>query len=121
MVRIRLSRVGGKGQPSYRVVVMDRENPRDGRALEILGFYNPRTQPHTLKVKEDRVYDWMSKGAQPSDSVTQLFETAGLLKRFARFKAGEAVETLLAEAEAAQPIINPKTTRSTPAKATKAE
>ena len=121
MVRIRLSRVGGKGQPSYRVIVIDRENPRDGRALEILGSYNPRTQPATLKVKEDRVYDWMSKGAQPSESVIQLFETAGLMKRFARFKAGEAVETLLAEAEAARPIINPKTSRDTPVKTKKAE
>ncbi len=121
MVRIRLSRVGGKGQPSYRVVAIDRESPRNGRPLEILGFYNPRTQPATLKVKEDRVYDWMSKGAQPSESVVQLFETAGLMKRFARFKTGEAVETLLAEAEAALPVINPKTTRETPAKAKKAE
>ena len=121
MVRIRLSRVGGKGQPSYRVIAIDRESPRDGRALEILGSYNPRTQPSTLKVKEDRVYDWMSKGAQPSESVAQLFQTSGLMKRFARFKAGEAVETLLAEAEAAQPIINPKTSRETPAKAKKAE
>jgi small subunit ribosomal protein S16 len=121
MVRIRLSRVGGKGQPSYRVIVIDRESPRDGRAMEILGFYNPRTQPATLQVKEDRVYDWMSRGAQPSDSVNQLFQTSGLLSRFARFKAGEPLETLLAEAEAAQPIIDPKTRRETPAKAKKAE
>ena len=121
MVRIRFRRVGAKGQPSYRVVAADKESPRDGRFLEILGFYNPRTQPATLKVKEDRIYDWMSKGAQPSESVTQLFETAGLMKRFARFKAGEAVETLLAEAEAAQPVINPKTRRETPVKAKKSE
>jgi small subunit ribosomal protein S16 len=121
MVRIRLSRVGGKKQPSYRVVVIDRESPRDGRALEILGSYNPRTQPATLKVKEDRVYDWMNKGAQPSESVAQLFETAGLTKRYARFKAGEAIETLLAEAETAQAAINPKTSRLTPVKAKKAE
>jgi small subunit ribosomal protein S16 len=121
MVRIRLSRVGGKKQPSYRVIVIDREAPRDGRALEILGFYNPRTQPATFKVKEDRIYDWMSRGAQPSDSVAQLFETAGVAKRFARFKAGEAAETLLAEAEAAQPVINPKTSRQAPAKVKKAE
>lgn len=121
MVRIRLSRVGGKGQPSYRVIVIDRESPRDGRALEILGSYNPRTQPATFKVKEDRVYEWMSKGAQPSDSVAQLFATAGVTKRFARFKAGESSETLLAEAEAGQPVINPKTRRETPAKAKKSE
>ena len=75
MVRIRLRRTGLKGQPSYRVVVADKEAPRDGRFLEIFGFYNPRTDPFTLEVKEDRVYDWMSKGAQPSESVVKLFNS----------------------------------------------
>ncbi len=98
MVRIRLRRVGLKGQPSYRIVVSDKESPRDGRFLEILGYYNPRTEPATIEVKEDRVYDWMSKGAQPTESVGQVFRSAGVLDRFARFKSGEALETLLAEA-----------------------
>lgn len=113
MVRIRLRRVGLKGQASYRIVVADKESPRDGRFLEILGFYNPRTEPATVSVKEDRVYDWMSKGAQPTESVTQLFKTNGLLDRFARFKAGESVETLLAEVESNKQKnpINPKTNR----------
>ena len=102
MVRIRLRRVGGKKQPSYRIVATDKESPRDGRFLEILGFYNPRTQPETIELHEDRIYDWISKGAQPSDSVTRLFKTSGLLDRYERFKAGEPVETLLAEAKAAQ-------------------
>ena len=102
MVRIRLRRVGLKNQPSYRVVVTDKENPRDGRFLEIIGFYNPRTEPTTLNLKEDRVYDWMSKGAQPTDSVAQIFKTAGVDVRFDRFKKGEALETLLEEAKAAE-------------------
>lgn len=102
MVRIRLRRVGLKGQPSYRVIAADKEAPRDGRFLEILGFYNPRTEPFTLDIKEDRVYDWMSKGAQPSDSVIQLFKSVGVLDRFDRFKKGESVETLLAEAKTAK-------------------
>ena len=102
MVRIRLRRVGAKKQPSYRFVAADIEHPRDGRFLEILGFYNPRTQPETIELHEDRIYDWISKGAQPSDSVTRLFKTSGLLDRYERFKAGEPVETLLAEAKAAQ-------------------
>jgi small subunit ribosomal protein S16 len=102
MVRIRLRRIGMKGQPSYRIVAADKESPRDGRFLEILGFYNPRTKPATITIKEDRVYDWMSKGAQPSESVEQIFKSAGLLERFARFKAGEAVETLVAEANEAE-------------------
>ncbi len=67
--------------------------------MEILGHYNPRTEPSTIVLKEDRIYDWMSKGAQPSDSVVKLFNTIGLTERYERFKAGEAVETLVAEAE----------------------
>ena len=113
MVRIRLRRTGSRGQPSYRIVVADKESPRDGRFLEILGDYNPRTEPATMNVKEDRVYDWMSKGAQPSESVAQLFKTAGVLDRFERFKTGEKVEALLEEAEKARAasITNPKTRR----------
>lgn len=101
MVRIRLRRVGGKKQPSYRIVAADKENPRDGRFLEILGDYNPRTEPATLVLDESRIYEWMSKGAQPSDSVRQLFQSAGLLERFERYKKGEAAETLAGEAQAA--------------------
>lgn len=113
MVRIRLRRVGAKKQPSYRLVAADSETPRDGRSLEVLGFYNPRTQPATITLVEDRIYDWMSKGAQPSDSALQLFRSAGLLDRYARFKAGEAVETLMAEAKTAEVArnISNKTTR----------
>jgi small subunit ribosomal protein S16 len=102
MVRIRLRRVGAKKQPSYRIVAADIEHPRDGRFLEILGFYNPRTTPGTIELHEDRIYDWISKGAQPSESVSKLFKTSGLSGRFERYKAGESLETLLAEAKAAQ-------------------
>ncbi|MGZ6347332.1 MAG: 30S ribosomal protein S16 [Anaerolineales bacterium] len=102
MVRIRLRRTGQKGQPSYRLIIADKESPRDGRFLEIVGFYNPRTEPATLNIKEDRIYEWMSKGAQPTESVAQLFKTAGTDERYIRFKAGESIETLLAEAETAR-------------------
>jgi small subunit ribosomal protein S16 len=101
MVRIRLRRVGLRHQPSYRIVVADKESPRDGRFLEIVGFYNPRTEPFTFEVKEDRIYDWMVKGAQPSESLAKLFRSVGLLDRFARFKAGEPAEALLTDAKAA--------------------
>ena len=111
MVRIRLRRVGMKGQPSYRIVAAEKESPRDGRFLEILGFYNPRTEPATIEVKEDLIYKWMKNGAQPSDSVKQIFTTAGVLERYERFKAGEEIETLLAESTKmmAERNINPKT------------
>jgi len=109
MVRIRLRRTGLKGQPSYRLVVADKESPRDGRFLEIVGFYNPRTEPATLDIKEDRIYEWMNNGALPTESVGQLFKSYGLADRYERLKKGESAETLLAEAEqakAARPISN---------------
>lgn len=102
MVRIRLRRIGLKGQPTYRIVAAEKESPRDGRFLEILGVYNPRTNPATIKLKEDRIYHWMKNGAQPSDAVEQIFKTAGTLERFERFKKGEALETLVAEAAEAE-------------------
>ncbi len=98
MVRIRFRRIGLRGQPSYRIVAADKEAPRDGRFLEILGFYNPRTEPSTLNLKEDRVYHWMKNGALPTESVGQVFKGAGVLDRFERFKKGESVEALLKEA-----------------------
>lgn len=102
MVRIRLRRIGLKGQPTYRIVAAEKEAPRDGRFLEILGVYNPRTNPATIKLQEDRIYHWMKNGAQPSESVEKIFKTAGTLERFERFKKGEAVENLVAEAVAAE-------------------
>lgn len=102
MVRIRLRRIGLKGQPTYRIVAADKEAPRDGRFLEILGVYNPRTNPATIKLNEDRIYHWMKNGAQPTESAAQVLKTAGTLERFERFKKGEAVETLVAEAAAAE-------------------
>ena len=101
MVRIRLRRIGLKGQPSYRLVIADKESPRDGRFIEIVGFYNPRTQPATLDIKEDRIFEWMKNGALPTESVAQLFRTSGTTDRFERLKKGEALETLLAEAATA--------------------
>jgi small subunit ribosomal protein S16 len=113
MVRIRLRRTGSRGQPSYRIVVADKESPRDGRFLEIVGFYNPRTEPGTLEIKEDRIYEWMNKGALPTESVAQLFKTSGTSERYARLKKGEAADALLAEAATARAarVTNDKTSR----------
>lgn len=117
MVRIRLRRVGLKGQPSYRIVVADKESPRDGRFLEILGNYNPRTQPAWIEVDEARVYHWLNNGAQPSESVMQVFKSAGVIDRYERYKKGEELEALSAEAKAAASVrnINPKTEANLPA------
>jgi small subunit ribosomal protein S16 len=101
MVRLRLRKVGSKAQQSFRLVAAEREHPRDGRFLENLGSYNPRTDPATITLDEARIYHWLQNGAQPSESVLQLFKVTGTMERFARLKAGEPSETLLAEAEAA--------------------
>jgi len=100
MVRIRLRRVGFRNQPSYRIVVADKESPRDGRFLEIVGWYNPRSDPSSLEIEEDKVYQWLNKGAKPSESVTSLFKQSGLLERYERFKKGEEIGNLLEEAKA---------------------
>jgi small subunit ribosomal protein S16 len=97
MVRIRLRRIGLKGQPSYRIIVAEKESPRDGRFIENVGFYNPRTDTFSIKLEEERIYHWMKNGAQPSESVAQLFKSVGVIDRFERLKKGEALETLLAE------------------------
>ena len=65
-VRLRLTRVGGKKDPIWRVVVADQRSPRDGRFIEMVGQYNPQTQPSTIVLKEDRIREWLSKGAQPT-------------------------------------------------------
>lgn len=78
-VRIRLTRVGAKKQPSYRFVVSDSRNARDGRSLDTLGHYNPRSEPAEIKVDEDKAREWLSKGAQPSDTVARLFRQVGVL------------------------------------------
>jgi len=115
MVRLRLRKVGSKAQQSFRIVAADREHPRDGRFLEAVGFYNPRTQPATIELDEARVFHWLEHGAQPSESVGKLFKVTGTTDRFARLKKGEPLETLVAEAttSAAQRNTNPRTTGTT--------
>jgi small subunit ribosomal protein S16 len=78
-VRIRLTRVGATRQPTYRVVVADSRSARDGRSLDTLGHYNPRTDPVEIAIDADKAREWLAKGAQPSDTVTRLFRTAGIL------------------------------------------
>lgn len=94
MVRIRLRRVGAKKQPSYRIVVADSESPRDGRFIENIGYFNPRTEPETVEIKADRALHWLSVGAQPSDAVRRLLVSSGVMAEFeamrASNKAGDA-------------------------------
>jgi small subunit ribosomal protein S16 len=83
MVRLKLRRHGKKKQPTYRLVAADSHSPRDGRFIEILGHYNPRTEPPTLVLKTEKIVEWLKKGAQPTEAVRQILETAQILQRAA--------------------------------------
>jgi len=89
MLKIRLRRTGARHQPSYRVVVADSRAARDGAFVEQLGHYNPRTEPPTVVIDEERALKWLRQGAQPSDAVRQLLTTLGTLDRV---KAGAETE-----------------------------
>jgi len=77
-VKLRLTRVGSKKNPVYRVVAADSRSPRDGKFLEIVGRYNPQTDPSTIELDEEKVRDWLSKGAQPSETVQRLLKIKGI-------------------------------------------
>lgn len=79
---IRLTRMGRKKRPYYRVVVADSRMPRDGRFIEILGVYDPLAETPVIKIDENKALNWLSKGAQVSDTVKQLFKKSGVMKRF---------------------------------------
>jgi small subunit ribosomal protein S16 len=79
MLKIRLRRTGAKKQPSYRLVVAESTAPRDGTFLEILGHYNPLTEPATVHLKEDRVKEWLQRGALPTERVERLLKQQGVL------------------------------------------
>ncbi|MBI2913164.1 MAG: 30S ribosomal protein S16 [Chloroflexi bacterium] len=81
MLRIRLTRVGKKKQPAYRLVVADSRSPRDGAFLKIIGHYNPLTDPATLVVKEEEAVHWLQKGAQPSQTVAKLLSRLGVMEK----------------------------------------
>ena len=81
MVRLRSQRFGSKKRPFYRIVATDSRNPRDGRFIEIVGTYNPTTEPAELKIDEELAMKWLNNGAQPSDTVKTLLSKTGVLKR----------------------------------------
>jgi small subunit ribosomal protein S16 len=77
-VKIRLTRVGTRNDPVWRVVATDQRSPRDGRFIEVLGHYNPQTDPSTIDLNEERVRDWLARGAQPSGTVKRLLKAKGI-------------------------------------------
>ncbi len=96
MVKIRLRRVGSKKKPSYRLVVADSRAPRDGAFIDIIGHYNPLTDPETVVIAEDKARYWLEQGAQPTDTAARLLAKAGIIEepeaRKEKIKAGVAAE-----------------------------
>jgi small subunit ribosomal protein S16 len=82
MVKIRLRRVGAKNKPSYRIVVADSRSPRDGAFINVIGHYNPLTEPATVVVDEEQALHWLSQGAQPTATVVRLLSQAGIIEKF---------------------------------------
>jgi small subunit ribosomal protein S16 len=81
-VKLRLRRMGAKKRPFYRIVAADSRSPRDGRFIEVIGTFNPLTEPVELKIDEEKAIKWLNDGAKPSDTVRDLFSKAGLLNKF---------------------------------------
>lgn len=81
-VKIRLKRMGSKKRPFYRVVVADSRSPRDGRFIAKVGTYNPLTEPASVKLEEEEILNWLNNGAQPSDTVKNIFSKAGIMKKY---------------------------------------
>ena len=79
--------MGSKKAPFYRIVVADSRSPRDGRIIESIGFYDSTVQPATVKIDEEKALSWMAKGAQPTDTVKNLFSKDGIMKKYAESKA----------------------------------
>ncbi|MBQ8749377.1 MAG: 30S ribosomal protein S16 [Clostridia bacterium] len=81
MVKIRLTRLGDKGHPFYRVVVADSRAPRDGRFIEVLGTFNPMTEPEQINIDKEKALKWIANGAQPTDTAKALLEKAGIIEK----------------------------------------
>lgn len=78
-VKIRLRRTGMRNAPTYRVVVADERSPRDGRFIEEIGYYDPKTEPSTIEIKGEKATEWIKKGAQPTETVKRLLKTKGII------------------------------------------
>lgn len=114
-VKLRLTRLGKTKQPTYRVVAIDSRTKRDGKYIELIGTYNPLTQPATIKLNESVALKWLSEGAIPSDTVKNLFKEAGIMKKFAESK-NKKVEKK--EAVKEEKPVEKKTTKTTTKKTT---
>ena len=100
MVKIRLRRVGARNRPMYRVVVADVRAPRDGAFIEIIGHYNPLTDPETVAIDEEKALKWLGNGAQPTDTVARLLTKLGVMEKYKPGSAKKLENTTEAESAA---------------------
>jgi len=110
-VKIRLKKMGSKKRPFYRVVAADSRFPRDGRFLEIVGYYNPMLEPAEIKIDEDKLYKWLDDGAKPTGNAANVLKEAGLLERWRLLRAGVKIAELdatIEERRAKQPSPKPR-------------
>ena len=129
MVKIRLRRVGAKKKPSYRLVVADSRAPRDGAFIDVIGHYNPLTEPATIDIDGEKALSWLKQGAQPTDIVSKLLSQAGITKepkvaKPAKARAAKKAEPAVAkkaEPAKAAAAVKPKAAKAKPAKATAAK
>ena len=118
-VKLRLMRMGKKKQPTYRVVAADSRSPRDGRFIEIVGVYDPRPDPSSIRIDNDKAVDWLRKGAQPTESVRKLLEISGAWGTFRGDASSEpAAEPAGKPAKAAAKATAKTTAKATASKAT---
>lgn len=117
MVKLRLARMGRKKSPIYKIVAADSQSPRDGRYIESVGQYNPLTQPMTVDVKEDKVFQWLKNGAQPTDTVRSLLRRKGLWLKWNLIRNGKSEEEISLALEQWQQMQTEKQSREAEKKA----
>ena len=105
-VRLRLRRMGRKKRPFYRIVAADQRSPRDGRFIEVVGYYDPLQNPHQLELKEDRIYYWLDNGAQPSTTVKSLLRRRGIWHRLDMQKRGIEAEKIEEEMKKSRVLVS---------------
>ena len=113
-VRIRLRRMGRKKKPCYRIAVVDPRKKRDGRFIEFIGFYDPTTDPYTLRLQEEKISEWLDKGASLSSTVETLFRKEGVLARLHEKKTGQSVEKKARETEPVKAAPKPAPAKEEP-------
>ncbi len=111
-VSIRLRRLGAKKRPHYRVIATDSRMPRDGRFIEVLGYYHPIEKPAKVSLDEDKIFLWLERGAKPSNTVASLFKEIGLLEKWSKKKKGEDISEIELKTEITERVKKRKAKKS---------